>query len=54
MTTAADFSGDIRVRGRGSFESLDIPAGTLINEDVAADADIDASKLQHQHQPARS
>jgi hypothetical protein len=39
----------------GSFNctgTMQIPSGTVNDDDVAADADISAVKLRHQHQPA--
>lgn len=46
MAQAADFQGDVNIRGTLSCTTLSVPAGTIENDDVAASAAISASKLQ--------
>lgn len=46
MAQAADFQGDVNVRGTLSCATLSVPSGTIGNDDVASDAAISASKLQ--------
>ena len=41
--------GDVHVAGAISCQTMQIPAGTVENTDVAAAAGIAATKLQHQH-----
>lgn len=43
--------GDLQVTGRVYSGSLTIPAGSVSNAGVAADADIAASKMTHYHYP---
>lgn len=49
MARAADFQGDILVKGSVIATSLPVPSGTITNSMVAGSADIDATKLEHQH-----
>lgn len=48
MTTSRH-EGDLYVNGNLRSATLSIPAGTVNNADIAADADIAASKIEHQH-----
>lgn len=41
--------GNVFVNGNLQSTSMDIPAGTITNSDVNASADIDATKLEHEH-----
>jgi len=41
---------DLFVRGRITCRTMDIPSGTVVNDDVSGAAAIEATKLQHQHQ----
>lgn len=43
--------GNLIVTGQFSCQSMQIPAGTVQADDIAEDAGVEASKLQHQHQP---
>lgn len=43
--------GHLHVAGTLSAATLDVPAGTLRDAGVHANADIAAEKLEHQHQP---
>ena len=45
------FDSDLHVAGSITCEELDIPAGSLVDADVAAGAAISATKLMHQHSP---
>jgi len=42
--------GNLWCGGRGTFKSLDIPAGAVDNAAVKAAAGIEAEKLEHRHQ----
>lgn len=42
---------DLHIAGALSAESIDIPSGTVTNDDISASADIVTTKMQHQHQP---
>lgn len=46
MAQAADFQGDVNIRGTLSCATLAVPSGTIENDDVASNAAISASKLQ--------
>ena len=50
MSTPTRMEGDVHVAGALSANSMSIPDGTVGNDDVASDADIAATKLQHQYQ----
>ena len=43
--------GDLRVSGTFSAGTLIVPNNTVVNASIQASAGIDASKLEHQHQP---
>lgn len=45
---------NLHVEGALSAKTMAIPAGTVDNADVASDADIDATKLEHQYEPVFS
>lgn len=51
MATPTRIEGDVHVAGALSSNTMNIPAGTVVNADVSASAAIAATKLQHQHQP---
>lgn len=40
---------DLFVNGSLSAKTMDIPSGTIVNDDVSATADILATKVEHQH-----
>ncbi|MDD4890973.1 MAG: hypothetical protein PHU85_13715 [Phycisphaerae bacterium] len=50
MALVSKITGDQYVAGNLSCQTLTVPAGTLTNAGVNASADINASKLEHQHQ----
>lgn len=50
MATPTRMEGDVHVAGHLSANTMDIPAGTIVNADVGGSADIDATKLEHQFQ----
>lgn len=46
--------GNLTITGRCSPQYLDIPANTVIDDDVSGSADIAAEKLEHYHQKTYS
>lgn len=42
-------TGDVHVNGHFSAKTMDIPSGTVINDDVSASAAIAHTKMQHRH-----
>ena len=43
------FDGDVIVRGNFSAQAFSVPAGAIANTQVASNAAIDTSKLNHRH-----
>lgn len=50
MASPSVIEGALYVRGEISSTSLDIPAGTIVNADVAAAAAVATTKLRHRNQ----
>lgn len=50
----SNIQGNVNITGHLSAGSMTVPANTVLDDNVRSDADIEATKLQHQHQITRA